>query len=202
MAEASRVLVVASSNPGKIRELERKLSPYFEQLLGLQDVGLESPEETAPTYEGNARLKSEAAALGSGRVSLADDSGLEVEALGGAPGVYSNRYAADPAARITRLLAEVAATGKPTSPARFVCVIALTHPALGTRTFEGTVEGEIRPDARGGGGFGYDPVFHLPDRGLTMAEIDEDLKNRISHRGRAVDALVAFLAENPQWARI
>lgn len=201
MVSPSRVLVVASSNAGKIRELERQLSPFFDQLLGLDEAGLESPEETAPTYEGNARLKADAAAQGSGRVSLADDSGLEVDAIGGAPGVYSNRYAPDPASRIAKLVSEIAATGRPTSPARFVCVIALAHPTFGTRTFRGTVEGEIRPESRGGGGFGYDPVFYLPD-GKTMAEIDADLKNRISHRARAVDALLAFLADNPAWAEI
>ena len=158
-----------------------------------QPQGLEV-EETGRTFAANARLKAEAVARATGCWALADDSGLAVEALGGAPGVLSARYAATDAARITRLLAELAvATDQrrtaglpPDRRAAFVAALALADPAGVVRLeVEGRCEGLIAEVPRGTGGFGYDPVFLVPELGLTFAEMDKASKGRVGHRGRA-----------------
>jgi XTP/dITP diphosphohydrolase len=149
----------------------------------------EEVEETGSTYAENAILKAEAATRATGLPALGDDSGLEVAALGGEPGLHSRRVAATQAARNQALWRRLDAVPRPWR-ATFVAVLALTVPGRPPRLFEGRAEGELLPEERGHGGFGYDPVFLVPEPGLTFAEMDRAQKHRLSHRGRAAAALV------------
>jgi len=180
-----RRLVVATGNPGKLRE--------FAQLLDLAGVELTGCEtgvaEDAGTYAGNAALKAEAASAASGLPALGDDSGLEVPALDGFPGLRSARVASTQDER-HRLLFDRLAGVPPPWRARFVCAVALAAPGRPTRVFEGERWGEIVPPRPGPGGFGYDPVFLVPEVGRTFAEMAPDEKHRWSHRGAAVRALL------------
>lgn len=192
-------LVLASTNLGKLRE--------FQALLG--DLGVEicpmpaelEVEETGSTFGENARLKASTVARATQCWALADDSGLEVMALGGAPGVYSARYAPTDRARIERLLRELAlaereAGGRVGRRARFVAALALANPQGDlVLEVEGVCEGSILEAPRGDGGFGYDPVFWIEDMGQTFAEMDSETKARCSHRGRALAALKPGLKE-------
>ena len=185
-------LVIASGNAGKVREFAALLAG-----LGLeirpQPEGLEV-EETGLTFVENARLKAIAVARASGCWALADDSGLAVDALAGAPGVHSARYAASDPERIARLLAALAAANQqraaagltPQRSARFTAALALADPNGNLRLeVEGHCPGEILETPRGSGGFGYDPVFLVPETGLSFAEMDKATKARLGHRGRA-----------------
>jgi XTP/dITP diphosphohydrolase len=193
-------LLIATNNPGKVRE-------YEELLVDLKSVELTRPaqegltlevEETGATFEENARLKALAFARASGLLTLADDSGLEVDALDGAPGVHSARYAgpgATDADRCRKLLAALAGVPSGQRSARFRCVVALAEPSGIVYIADGTCEGEIGHIPRGEHGFGYDPIFLVAGYGgRTMAELDPAVKNRISHRGRALLAARPFLA--------
>ena len=187
------VLVIASGNAGKVREFAALLAD-----LGLevrpQPEGLEV-EETGATFAENARLKATAVARATGCWALADDSGLSVDALGGAPGVYSARYADSDAARIARLLEELAAAAPDdsdtnTRSARFSAALALADPSGRVLLeVEGDCPGTILEAPRGDGGFGYDPVFFVPEAGLTFAEMPQSQKAELGHRGRAFAAL-------------
>lgn len=192
-------LLIATNNPGKVRE-------YEELLQDLHGVELTFPaqeglnlevEESGETFEENARLKAVAHARASGLPTLADDSGLEVDALDGAPGVRSARYAGPGASdvdRYRRLLAALAGVPAGRRSARFRCVVALALPEGSVHTAEGTCEGEIGHDPRGEFGFGYDPVFIVAGQERrTMAELEPEVKNRISHRARAVQAMLPDL---------
>jgi XTP/dITP diphosphohydrolase len=188
--------VIASGNAGKVREFAHLLGDLPVEVHP-QPAGLEV-EETGTTFAANARLKAAAVALATGCWALADDSGLAVTALGGAPGVHSARYAPTDEARIARLLAELAAAnrrrraeGLPVDrSARFVAALAVADPAGALRLeVEGECPGIILEAPRGRGGFGYDPVFLVPETGLTFAEMDPALKGRLGHRGRAFDLL-------------
>jgi XTP/dITP diphosphohydrolase len=183
-------LIVATGNPGKLKELQSHLADLNWE-LALKPADLEI-EETGSTFAENACLKATQVAQATGQWAIADDSGLEVAALDSAPGVYSARYGSTDAERIARLLQEL--NGKPNRSARFVCVIAVARPD-GTIVLqtEGICAGEILLSPRGGGGFGYDPVFYVPQQGLTFAEMSPDLKRRISHRGQALQALLPAL---------
>ncbi len=198
---AEHKLLIASTNPGKLVEIGALLDDLPIQLLLPADLGIRlDVEETGSTYAQNAALKARAYCHASGLVTLADDSGLEVEALDGAPGLHSARYVPRPGAsdadRRQLLLQNLAAGGAPRPwRARFVCCVALALPGGEIYFREGNVEGEISPQERGGGGFGYDPIFLLTTRGLTMAELPEGEKNRISHRGRAVARTRPLLQE-------
>lgn len=179
-------LVIASGNPGKVREFGHLLAELQLEIRP-QPEGLEV-EETGDTFAENARLKAEAVARATGCWTLADDSGLSVAALGGAPGVQSARYAPSDAERIARLLRELEGSGD--RSARFTAALAVADPSGSVRLeVEGTCEGVILDSPRGQGGFGYDPVFLVPSTGLTYAEMDKSLKSRIGHRGRAFQAL-------------
>jgi XTP/dITP diphosphohydrolase len=189
-------LLIATNNRGKLHELLPLLGDLPFHLVTPHDLGLHlEVEETGTTYAENARLKAEAFAQTSGLLTLADDSGLEVDALGGAPGVHSARYAgagasdADRRAKLIRVLHEVPAPRL----ARFRCVMALAQPGGAMTYFEGVCAGEIILEERGTHGFGYDPLFFLPERGSTMAELPSVVKNQISHRARAVQAARPFL---------
>ncbi|MCX7057735.1 MAG: RdgB/HAM1 family non-canonical purine NTP pyrophosphatase [Proteobacteria bacterium] len=188
-------LVVASGNPGKLREFRALLAGLATEILPQTELGVPSPVETESTFMGNALLKARHAARLTGLAALADDSGLEVDALGGAPGVWSARYAgegADDAANNARLLEALAGFAEPRR-ARYRAVIVLVEgpddPA--PLIAEGSWEGRIATKARGVGGFGYDPLFLVGEGGQTAAELPAELKNRISHRAQALAALLA-----------
>jgi len=185
-------VVIASGNPGKIREFAALLADLPLEIRP-QPEGLEV-EETGTTFAANARLKAEAVARITGCWALADDSGLAVDALGGAPGVFSARYAPSDAERIARLLAELAAANQqrsalglaPDRSARFTAALAVADPSGAIRLeVEGCCPGVILEAPRGAGGFGYDPVFLVPELGQTFAEMDKATKGRIGHRGQA-----------------
>lgn len=194
-----KTLLIASSNPGKLIEIGALLEDLPIRLVLPAEIGLRlHVEETGSTYAGNAALKAVAYCQASGLVTLADDSGLEVDALDGAPGLHSARYAPQPGAtdadRRAHLLQNLRASGKPQPwTARFRCVVAVMAPGGEIAFREGTVEGEIATQERGANGFGYDPVFYIPPLGQTMAELPDGMKNRLSHRGRAVSSARALL---------
>ncbi len=190
-------IVLATGNKGKIREFSGLFKGVFGKIISLVD--LESPPEVVEdgeTFRDNALKKARAVSSYSGKPTLADDSGLEVEALGGRPGVYSARYAGKNATdkdNVEKLLTEM--SGKQDREARFVCCLALVFPDGREIVVHGTSEGVISRDPRGEGGFGYDPIFYLPQYGKTMAEIEPELKNAISHRAQAADNLIKLLSE-------
>jgi XTP/dITP diphosphohydrolase len=184
-------LLVASSNPGKVREIRALLPPDF-AVVGLDDLGLQSPEETGSTLRENADLKALFAARASGMVALADDSGLEVEALAGAPGVRSARFAGEPpddAKNRKALLAAMSGVPKERRKARFICAVSLAAPDGIVATSEGMVSGTILDYERGSRGFGYDSLFLLPD-GRTIAELLDEEKNAMSHRSVAIRTIL------------
>lgn len=187
-------VVVASSNPGKLAEFSRLLEPMGLECVAQTSLGIADVEETGLTFVENALLKARNASRASGLPALADDSGLCVQALGGAPGLYSARYAgpqATPAQNIARLLEAMQGHATDQRHAYFhACIVLLRHqddpqPLIA----EGSWHGSILEAPRGTNGFGYDPVFRDPASGLSAAELDPTLKARISHRGQAVDAL-------------
>lgn len=191
-------LLIATKNRGKVREYQELLAGLPLEITFPAEEGywLEV-EESGETFEENACLKARAFARHSGLLTLADDSGLEVDALGGAPGVYSARYAgpgASDADRYRKLLADLAEVPEDQRSARFRCVIAVAWPDGRVETAAGACEGQIGFEPRGDYGFGYDPVFIVAGQGgKTMAELAPDVKNRISHRARAVDAVRPIL---------
>jgi len=193
-------LLVATHNQGKVREYAEMLADLQIEWLSLDDVGMGlDVEETGRTFRENAILKARAYAGETGLLTLADDSGLEVDALGGEPGVYTARYGGaglTHEARYQLLLQNMADVPLPERTARFRCVIALAGPdgaLLGVS--DGVCEGLIGETAVGNHGFGYDPVFYLPERGLTMAQLDSAEKHQISHRGQALQSIEPLLRE-------
>jgi XTP/dITP diphosphohydrolase len=191
----SEILVFATNNLHKLKEI-RNIVPAGFEVLGLKDIGCtQDIPETADTLEGNADIKAYFVYQNYSRNCFADDTGLEVDALDGKPGVYSARYAGEDGnadKNIIKLLREM--LGVEERSARFRTVISMIMND-DIRHFEGIVEGKILHERRGAEGFGYDPVFFLPDRGLTVAELTDEEKDAISHRGRAVDKLKSFLRE-------
>lgn len=200
----TRTLLIGSTNKGKIAEYRRMLQGLDLRVIGADELDPVPPEpaEDHDTYAANARAKAEAYAAASGLATIADDSGLEVDALGGAPGIRSRRYFGDhatPEERNKHLLALMEEA--PQRDARFVCVVALAYPGGPTELFDGIVRGEIARAPRHGEegwGFGYDPVFIVGGDGRTMAELSPDEKDAISHRGLAVAKLRAQLAAEPR----
>lgn len=190
-------LLVATHNPGKIREYRALLALLAVPLSFPADLALEvRVVETGATYAENAALKARAYAQASGLLTLADDSGLEVDALGGAPGIRSARYVlGDDADRVAALLKALADVPWERRTARFRCVIAIALPGGEVRLAEGVCEGVIGFKSAGSGGFGYDPVFYLPEHGCTMAQLSEEEKNKISHRARATQTAIPILRE-------
>lgn len=190
-------LLLATSSPGKAREIARMLSGRGFAFLSLAEAGIDEPfPEEGATYEENAAGKARHYARLAGRTAIADDSGIEVEALGGRPGLYSARYGGhgpDDAGRNRRLLEELRGVPVEKRRARYVAVAAIARPDGEARTFRGACNGWIATEPRGGGGFGYDPIFVADEAGATFAEIDRAVKDRISHRGRAFALLLAFL---------
>jgi XTP/dITP diphosphohydrolase len=190
-------LVIASHNKGKVREIAELLGAYVAHFPSAGELNLPEPEETERTFIGNAELKARAAAAASGLPALADDSGLVVPALGGAPGIYSARWAGpgkDFSIAMRRVGTELG-DGDPS--AYFVCALTLAWPDGHTESVEGRIHGRLVFPGRGDRGFGYDPIFIPDGRDLTFAEIDPSEKHRISHRADAFAQLVARCFTQP-----
>ncbi|MFZ4450587.1 XTP/dITP diphosphatase [Salibacterium aidingense] len=186
-----KTIIIATKNQGKVKEFKNLFGTEVE-VKSLLDINMEDIPETGDTFEENAVLKAEAITDALQVPAIADDSGLEVDALNGRPGVYSARYAGEDKnddANTAKLLAELDGVPKEERSARFVCVIAAAAPDTSTETFRGTCEGQIALAKAGKGGFGYDPVFYVPEQGATMAELPPEEKNAISHRYHALEKL-------------
>jgi XTP/dITP diphosphohydrolase len=186
-------LLIATNNPGKLKEYRSLLRGLPLEITSLQEEGIDfEPEETGNTFEENAALKARAFAGRSGLPTLADDSGLEIDVLGGAPGVHSARYGGarrgEDVRRYERVLRQLEGVPPDRRTARFRCVVAVAMPDGRVETADGRVEGVIASAPQGDQGFGYDPIFFIPEFGCTMAQLPPEAKNRISHRARAVQA--------------
>ena len=183
-----RKLLIATGNRHKFEEFRALLAGLPAELLSLGDAGIvDEVEETGATFRDNAQLKAEGYAGQSGLLTLADDSGLEIAALGGRPGVLSARYGGlRGPEQLAFVLRELEGVPFHERMARFVCVLAIAAPGLETRFVEATVPGVIEHEPKGSHGFGYDPIFYLLERGMTMAELPPEEKDRLSHRGLAV----------------
>jgi XTP/dITP diphosphohydrolase len=194
-------LVLASANPGKLKEMRALLAPLAIEVVSQAELGIAEAPEPHPTYLENALAKARHASRAAGLPALADDSGLSVDALGGAPGVHSAHYAGTEGSRDARdarnnrrLLAELGSRAD--RAAHYVCIVVLVRHAEDPEPLvaQGRWQGSIALAARGANGFGYDPLFVVPQRGLTAAELDPAEKNRISHRAKALERLVALLS--------
>jgi XTP/dITP diphosphohydrolase len=194
-----RRLLLATTNEGKIREIRALLSGLPLELVGLEACpGVPAPEETGRTFAENARLKALAYADATGLPAVADDSGLEIDAMGGAPGVESARFGGADSTypeKFALIYAALREAGVMTSPARFVCAVALAEPGAVVFEATGVVEGRIAPEPAGAEGFGYDPIFFYPPFGCTLAQVPRDRKGSVSHRGAAFRKLRAFLTD-------
>ncbi len=187
-------LVVASRNAGKVVEIRQLLAGYAVKVTGLNDLSDSSaPSEPYDTFADNARHKALQLTERTGMAALADDSGLQVDALGGRPGVYSSRYGSDDRQRIEKLLAELADVPDERRGACFVCVIAIAYQGQVVGVWEGECQGVILREPRGNRGFGYDPIFYYPPLHCTFAEMSTEQKNEVSHRGRALQAMLEAL---------
>ena len=193
-------LVIASHNPGKVHEIRELLKPFGLDIIGAADLNLDEPEETGATFAENAKLKAEAASEASDLPALADDSGLSVDALNGAPGIYSARWAGphkDFRLAMARVEDEMRRSGNPDKRAHFVCVLALSAPGAETEIFEGRAYGAVEFPPRGQFGFGYDPIFLPEGHRFTFAEMDPHAKHAISHRAKAFDKFVKAALAQP-----
>lgn len=190
-------LVIASHNKGKVAEIGELLSPLSIQAISATEAGIDEPEETGSTFAENAALKADYSCTRSGLPALADDSGLVIPALSGAPGIYSARWAGpnkDFSIAFARIEKELGA--QKNVPAYFNCTLALAIPEKPTQTFEGRIDGTLIFPPRGDKGFGYDPIFIPAGYTQTFAEIDPVEKNRISHRARAFASFLEYLKKN------
>lgn len=190
-------VLIATKNPGKAKEFEAIFAKRGIKVLTLLDFpGARDVDETGTSFAENAVLKAEEISRELGTAVIGDDSGLAVDALEGRPGIYSARYAGeqkDDEANIDKVLAELADTPDTERTARFHCALAMAVPGKETIIVEGSCEGVIFPERRGTNGFGYDPIFYVPELGRTMAELDKEEKNAISHRANALKNLEALL---------
>ncbi|MBY6066326.1 RdgB/HAM1 family non-canonical purine NTP pyrophosphatase [Leisingera aquaemixtae] len=189
-------LLVATHNKGKLNEITEILAPFGVEVIGAGEMNLPEPEETEDTFVGNARIKAHAAAAATGLPALSDDSGITIDALNGAPGVYTADWAETPSGRdfklaMTRANDELAAAG-PEAPrtAQFRCTLVIAWPDGHDEVFEGVMPGQLVWPIRGEHGFGYDPMFQPDGYSVTCAEMDPAEKNKISHRGKAVAQFV------------
>jgi XTP/dITP diphosphohydrolase len=197
------IIVLATRNAGKVKELQQLLQEFPVQIKNLNDFGpIPKVEEDGATFDDNAYKKASFAAKVLGLPTIADDSGLVVEALGGAPGVMSARYAGENATdqeNIEKLLEEM--EGKTDRGAAFECVISIAVPSGPALTYEGRCEGEIATEPKGVSGFGYDPVFYFPEYGKTFAELTSEEKNKVSHRGKALAQVAAEFDKILAWLK-
>lgn len=192
-------IVLATRNRGKAEEIKHILKGLGVEILTLDEYpSLELPPEAGLTFRDNALGKARFVALKTGLPALADDSGLEVDSISGAPGVFSARYAGTGASdedNYRKLLGELAGVPEDRRTARFRCVVAFAEPGGGEASFEGSLGGVISTEPKGKNGFGYDPVFYLPEKKKTVAELSPDEKNVISHRAKALEKLKIWLTE-------
>jgi XTP/dITP diphosphohydrolase len=193
-------VVLASGNQGKLREMNVLLASVAWTVVPQSEFALESPAETGTTFVENAIIKARYACAKTGLPAVADDSGIEVDALNGAPGIFSSRYAGEAAndqQNLQKLLSDLSAVAPLERTARFRCVVVMLHQADDATPliFTGTWEGRVIDAPRGDNGFGYDSVFLVPSQGLTVAELDSETKNRLSHRGQALNGLCQALAK-------
>ena len=189
-------VVIATKNKGKAKDFEALFQPLGFEVVTMFDVAPDMEiEETGTTFEENAVLKAETLAKELNMIVIADDSGLAVDALDGAPGVYSARYAGDhdDEANIVKVLENLAGVPEEKRTARFMCALAIAGPEMDTATVFGTCEGIILEEKRGTNGFGYDPIFFVPEQGRAMAELTPEEKGAISHRGNAIRKLAEAL---------
>lgn len=198
MKQKNSNIIFASHNKGKINEIKEILSPLGFNVLSGNDIELPDVEETGKTFEENAYIKALAAAKLQNIPCFADDSGLCVDAIGGRPGVYTARYAPnrDFDKGMDKLLSELAETNSDNRAAHFSCVIVLAYPNGEYKSFEGRVDGRIATQKLGEGGFGYDPIFIPTGFTRSFAEFNSEEKNKISHRGRALQKFISFLKDN------
>ncbi|WP_144547853.1 XTP/dITP diphosphatase [Bacillus sp. X1(2014)] len=186
-------VIIATKNPGKAKEFEHIFSSRGITVRTLLDYPeISDVEETGTTFEENATLKAEAVSKALGKMVIGDDSGLIVDALEGRPGIYSARYAGEPKNdqnNTDKVLSELEGIPEEKRTARFYCALAVAVPGKETKTVSGTCEGRILEERRGTNGFGYDPVFYVPEKGLAMAELSSEEKNKISHRANALKKL-------------
>jgi len=198
-----RPIVLATRNEGKIREFRRILADFPIEIKSLEDFGpIPDVVEDGETFEDNAVIKARHTARILGLPAIADDSGLEVAALGGAPGIKSARYAGEAADDRDKYLTLLTALeGIEDRKARFVCVLAIAVPRGPALIYEGICEGAIALEMKGGNGFGYDPVFYFPPLGKTFAELSADEKNRVSHRGKALSEFQSEFNKVLVWLR-
>lgn len=191
-------IVVASSNPNKVREISEICGP-----VGLEFIAAPegfNPEESGETFAENAYIKARSAAITTGEYALGDDSGLCVEAMGGAPGLFSARFEKTPEKRISKLLNILDTVPEEKRGAKFVCSMILVDPeGRKLKGFEGAVYGQILREVRGVNGFGYDPIFYLPSYNMTMAEIDSNTKNTISHRAMAMGPILDYVLRHNRY---
>lgn len=190
-------IIAATKNRGKLKEIAQLLSDLPYDVISMTDAGMtDDIDESGATFEENALIKARAVWKVTGETVIADDSGLEVDHLGGAPGVYSARYAGEGATdadRNHKLLSALAGVPADKRSARFVCAAALIFPDGRELVVRGTCEGYIAEEPAGDNGFGYDPLFYVPEFGLTIAQMDAELKNSISHRGNALRKILDIL---------
>lgn len=190
-------LIVATKNKGKLKEFAELLAHLPYDIVSMADAGIKDDiEENGTTFEENALIKAKSVWKLTGETVIADDSGLEVDFLNGAPGVYSARYAGEGATdndKNRKLLHALEGVSADNRTARFVCVIAVVFPDSGSFTVRGTCEGYIATEPAGNNGFGYDPLLYVPEIGLTVAQMESGLKNSISHRGNAIRKMVELL---------
>jgi XTP/dITP diphosphohydrolase len=190
-------LVIATGNAGKLKEIRRIFSGLDVDIVPQSDFDTPEADETGLSFIENAIIKARNAAAHTGLPALADDSGIEVDALNGEPGIHSARYAGDDESNIDKLLRELDATGDAQRSARFQCVMAYVRHARDPVPLiaQGSWEGKILTRRQGEGGFGYDPVFYVPEQGCSAAELAPDQKNAISHRGKALSLMLDQLAK-------
>jgi XTP/dITP diphosphohydrolase len=191
-------LLVATTNPNKVKEIRRVLAGADVEVITLDGwPDLRAPEETGRTFEDNARLKATYYARATGQLTVAEDSGIEIDALGGAPGVESARYAGEQTSypeKFARRYAALDRTGTRDSAARFVCALAVASPDAILFEARGVIEGRVAQEPAGSGGFGYDPFFFYPPYGRTLGQVSPEEKLAVSHRGQAFRQLREFLA--------
>jgi len=196
-AKAGREIIIATHNPGKLREMQALLASFGVKILSLKDFpALPNVLEDGATFAQNAAKKAKTVARTTGRPAIADDSGLVVKALGGRPGVFTSRFAGEETSdrnKCQSLLEEMAGVPEEQREAAFVCAIAVALPEGEVKMVEGECQGRITFSPRGENGFGFDPIFFVPELGKTMAELEPEVKNQVSHRGRALQKLKLIL---------
>ncbi|MCF0228789.1 MAG: XTP/dITP diphosphatase [Parasporobacterium sp.] len=190
-------VIMATSNANKVKEIQQMLEGTDIEIVSLKEAGIVMDvEETGTTFAENAALKAEAVRDASGTTAIADDSGLVIDYLGGAPGIYSSRFMGEDTSydiKNNAIIEKLNGVPDEERSARFVCAVAIAFPDGHTETAEGIFEGRIAYEPAGCGGFGYDPIFYLPERGCTSAELTAEEKNAISHRGKAIKKAVEIL---------